>query len=206
MSATLKVYVNTALKVLQYSSTSGRIVNLPDFRKYETVPLEIMLVEPDPTNQIDGFIVPDISNMSLRVALHSAWDATTPIAQQETWSKDTVKRTFTAELTLNTTDFNTWIGSSESKVGYFEIEVLEGTARRKVYVSAVNVKNAVQKPTTTAPSPITEYITRAEANATFAKYLSAAGMTITLTSADGTKQRIIGVGNDGTAFDDITTV
>lgn len=206
MAATLKVYVNTGLKVLQYSRTSGRIMSLPDFRKYESVPLEIVLLESDPDNQIDGFIVPDISNITLRVAIHSAYDTATPLAQQETWTKDTAARTFTAELALNTAGMNSFIGASETKQGYFEIEALEGTARRKVYVALVTLKNAVQQSATTAPTPVAEYITRAEVNASYVKNVGDAGQTVTVTSPGNTWQRIIGVGDDGTAIDDITQV
>lgn len=203
--ATLRLYVNLARKALQFSDQSGSAFVLPTFYKYETVPLEITLVEPDPVSQL-RYIKPDISNIALSVAINDTLDDGSPLAQQTTWTKDTTARTFTGNLELNTAGFNSFLGSSAEKAAYFEIELTEGTARWKVIVAGITVKNAVQQPATTAPSPVQEYYTKAQLDQMFAKYLNGAGQTFTLRSPSGTFERIIGIGDDGTPLDQIAAV
>lgn len=205
MSDTLRLYVNVATKTLLAGPNTSRPFTLPAFNKYETVPLQIVLVQPDPDNSLQ-YTKPEIGAMSLRVAVNDTYDDGTPLAQQTTFNKDTTARTFTGELALNTSGFNSWLGSSASKTGYFEIEVLEGTARRKVLVVDLTVKNSVQQVTTTAPAPEDEYYTKAEIDQMFAKFLNAAGYTITFRSPAATFERIIGVGDDGTPIDQIAPV
>ena len=210
MPATAKrrLFVNWYTKLLQVSDRSGAPIALPAFNKYETIAFEIVIVQPDLSAVgLDKWSRVDISNLSLSVAINDTLDDAAPLAQQTVWSKDETENVFSAELALNTAPFNAWFGSStDPKSAYFEIEFQEGTQRSKIYVAPVIVANAVTQPTTTAPTPIDEYLTKAQTDQQFIKKVMGAGETITLTTPDGLNQRVLGAANGQVPIDQWFTV
>lgn len=208
MTATRKLFVNWLTKLLQFSDTNGGIVTLPPFNKYENVPFEVVIVEPDPSAiGPPGFARIDISNLSLGIALNDTLDDATPLAYQNTFTKDEELNLFTGSLNLNTAALNTWLGSSDSKQGYFEIELQEGSSNTsKIYQVGVTVKNSVLQVGATVPSPADEYYTKAQADQQFVKPVGEAGRQLTLTSPGNVYQRILGVTDDGQPIDQIVAV
>lgn len=204
MTATRKLFVNWLTKKLQVSDSNGGIVTLPNFNKYENVPFEIVIVEPDNSSVgRQAFSRVDISALSMSMSLHSGFDTASPLAYQNTFAKDESTDTFSGSLSLNTVALNAWIGSSESKSGYFEIEIQEGANVSKIYLAGITVQNAIAQVGAVVPSPVDEYFTKPQVVAQFLPRFAEAGTQITLTSPDGTRQRIIGIGNGGELIDQV---
>lgn len=207
MTATRKLFVHQTKKVLQFSDENGGVVTLPAFNKYEQVPFEIVIVEDD-TSAVGppGFARLDVSNLSLSVALNDTLDDATPLAYQPTFTKDEEHNTFTGSLNLNTAALNAWLGSSDSKTAYFEIEYQESSTVVKIYSVAVTVKNSVIIVGATVPSPVDEYYTKAQADQQFVRPVGPAGQQITITSPGNVYQRILGVTDEGLPIDQIIPV
>ncbi len=206
-TATRKLFVNLATKQLQISDLNGGAFVLPAFQKYENVPFEVVFVEPD----LEAVGLPawariDISNLSISVALNDTFDDASPLAYQNTFSKDETLNVFSGSLSLNTTALNTWIGSSDSKSAYFEIELSEGTNVIKAYQTTVTVKNSVSQINATVPSPVDEYYTKAQTSAQFVQKVMPAGEQITITSPGGVYQRVLGVDDGGNLIDQVLPV
>lgn len=205
-TATRKLFVNWHTKALQFSDRSGAGVTLPEFNKYEAVPFEVVIVEPDPTStRVLGFRRVDISNLSMAMALNDTRDDAAPLAYQPTFTKDEDSNIFAGELNLNTAALNSWL-DADSKTGIFEIEVQEGTAVNKILVVEVTVKKGVIQVGAVAPTPADSYYTKDQADQQFMKPVGQAGRQQTYTSISNTYQRIIGVTDDGQPIDQIIPV
>lgn len=203
----LKLFANIRSKLLQVSDRNGGAFVLPNFNKYETIPLEIVLVEPDTAAiGLPQFRRIDISSLSISVAVNDTYDDASPLAYQPTFTKDEDLNMFSAELALNTAALNTYLGSSDTKAAYFEIEIQEGTARRKIYTAAITLQNAVTQVSSTTPTPVDEYLTKAQQVAQFVQKIMPASEQLTFTSPSGAYQRIIGVADDGSPIDQILPV
>lgn len=197
-----RLTANWFSKKLQISDVNGGELILPAFNKYETVPLEIIIVEPTQNSRgIDRFSRIDISPISLEVALNDTYDDATPLAFQNTWTKDEEDNVFSGELALNTAALNTWL-NSDSKQAYLEITITEGTARTVVYLGQVTVKNSVLQVGATVPTPVEEYYTKAQADSQFVKKIEQGQITLQV----GSYQRILGVTSDGVPIDQILPV
>lgn len=206
-TATRKLFVNLATKKLQVSDAKSSEFVLPWFNKYETVPFEICIVEPSLVALgLERFSRVDISAVSLSVAINDTFDDATPLAYQNTFTKNEDTNVFSGELSLNTSALNTYVGSADSKTAYFEIEIQEGTARLKIFTAVVTIQNGVTQVGTVAPSPVDEYVTKAAADAQYVRKVMPAGEQITITSPSGTYQRILGVDDGGAAIDIILPV
>lgn len=209
MAATVKrrLFVNWFTKSLQVSDRKSGEFVLPPFNKYETVPFEIVIVEPDTeATGLNRFARVDISNLSISIAIHSGYDTSSPLAYQNTFTKDETNNVFSGELALNTAAMNAYIGANESKTGLLEIEIQEGTARNKIFTGSITLQNAVTQVTATAPTPVDEYLTKAQTSAQFVQKIMPAGELFTITSPSGAYQRIIGVDDGGAAIDQILPV
>lgn len=206
-SATRKLFVNVQTKALQISDRNGGVAVLSIFNKYETVPFEIVLVEADTAaTGLPKFRRIDISPISISVAINDTYDDASPLAYQNTFDKDEATNTFSAELALNTAALNTYLGSADSKVAHLEIEIQEGTARTKILTIDVTLQNAVTQVSAFVPTPVDEYLTKAQQVAQFVQKILPASEQLTFTSPNGLKQRIIGVNDDGTPIDQILDV
>lgn len=206
-TATRKLFANFQTKALQISDRNGGLFVLPPFNKYETVPLQIVLVESDLTSSgLPKYTRLDVSSLSLSVAINQTYDSAAPLAYQPTFAKDEQLNMFSAELALNTAALNAYLGSADSKSAYFEIEVQEGTARTKVYTAIVALQNAVTQVGGTVPSPVDEYLTKAQQVAQFMPRVGEASAQLTFTSPGSVYQRIIGVSDTGEPIDQILPI
>jgi hypothetical protein len=210
-TATRKLFPNWFDKTLRVSDKNGAIFSLPDFNKYEVIPLEVVIIEPDldPSGIFRGlqtFQRVPVANLSLSVSLNDTYDDASPLAYQNTFTKDETVNTFSGSLSLNTAALNTWLGSSEYKTGYFEIEIQEGSNVSKIYRAEVRVHNSVSQVGAVVPSPVDEYYTKAQADAQFLKPISSAGVQVTITSPGGIYQRVFGVTDEGQPIDQILPV
>lgn len=203
-TATRKLFVNWATKTLQISDKNGSPFVLPNFNKYEVLPLEIVVVEPDLTSiSLLRFSRVDISNLSIAVSLNDTYDDAAPLAYQSTFTKDETLNVFTGDMSLNTSALNTWLSTTESKSAYFEIEIQEGTNVSKIYQATVTVKQSVAQVGAVVPSPVDEYYTKAQSDQQFLKPISPAGVHHTITSPSGNYVRIFGVDDGGNVIDQV---
>lgn len=207
VTANRRIFVNWETKKLQVSDKKSGEVVLPVFNKYETVPLEICIVEPDLSGaRIDTFSRVDVSNLSISVAIHNTFDVAAPLAYQNTFTKDEELNVFRGELALSTAAMNSFIGANQTVAAYLEIEVQEGTARSKILLVPVTIQNAITQLAVTVPAPLDEYLTKAQQNAQFVQKIMPASETVTFTSPSGNYQRVVGVGDGGEAIDQILPV
>ena len=201
-TAARKLFVNWYNKTLQVSDTNGGAFALPTFNKYETIPFEIVIVQPE-GSQFQRFNRVDISNLSLSIAINDTYDDAAPLAYQPSFSKDEDTNTFSGELALNTAAMNSYIGGQSTAAAFFEIEIQEGTARSKIFVGSITLQNAVTQNAVTTPTPVDEYFTKAQTEQQFVKKVMPSSEQITITSPMNLYQRIIGVGDDGMPIDNI---
>ncbi len=199
-TANRRLFCNWYNKTLQISDRNSGTFVLPPFNKYETIPFEIVIVEPDLTaTGFDRFQRVDISNLSLSVALNDNLDDASLLAYQPVFTKDEENNVFSGELSLNTAAFNAYLTSADTtKSAYFEIEMQEGTARSKIYVAQVTLQNSPTIIGNETPTPVDEYYTKAQVEQQFVKKVMPAGESITMTTPDGTKQIVIQPLDDGT--------
>lgn len=207
MAAARKLFANWFTKVLQNSDTNGGNIVLPAFNKYEVIPFEIVIVEPD----LGAVGLPkwsrvDISALSLAVALNDTYDDATPLAYQNTFSKNETTNTFSGSLSLNTSALNSWLGASDSKTAYFEIELTEGSNVTKIYQAIVTVKNSVSQVGAVVPSPVDEYYTKPQADSRYLRHANAAGVQMVITSPGNVYQRVLGIDDGGNAVDQVLPV
>lgn len=196
------LYANWIRKVLQVSDKNGGAFQLPDFNKYETVPLKIIILQPaSAASGIERYERLDISPLSLQVAINDTYDDASPLAYQNVWTKDETDNVFSGELSLNTAALNTYLGSESSKAAYFEISISEGTARTLVYLAAITLKNSVLQVGSVAPAPVDEYYTKSQADSQFVRKIEDGFLNIL--SPSGNYMRTIGVDDGGTAIDQI---
>jgi len=206
-TANRRIFCNWFTKKLQLSDMKSGEFVFPVFNKYETVPFEVVIVEPDLTGaRIESFSRVDISNLSLSIAIHSGYDTASPLAYQTTFTKNEELNTFTGELALNTVAMNAFIAAQSSVSAYLEIEIQEGTARSKIYLGQITLQNAVTQVSSTAPVPLDEYLTKAATLQQFVSRVGEPGSQITITSPGGTYQRIYGVDDGGAPIDIILPV
>src|SRR6185295_6326338 len=96
-TATRKLFANFQTKALQISDRNGGVFVLPPFNKYETVPLQIVLVEADLTSTgLPKYNRMDVSALSISVAINQTFDSAAPLAYQPTFAKDESLNMFSA--------------------------------------------------------------------------------------------------------------
>jgi hypothetical protein len=199
-----KLFVNWHTKRRQKSASSSApdSVDRLVFYKRETVPFQVVILEPDPDGGLNAFTRVDITDLTLRMAINdTSDDDATPLVEQSTWTKDEETNTFIGELPLNVAAFNSYLAAD--KTPYFEIELLSASSRVKILSELCEAKVGVLTTTTTSPDPLSEYYTIQQLRGIFVPYVLPPGKTITIPSQDSNSQRILGCNNDGTAQDDI---
>lgn len=203
MAFARKLFVNWHTRSRQRSDLSSNPdpVETLGFLKYEQVPFEVVIVEPNPSGGLHSYQRVDITDLSLKMAINDTLDDATPLAEQTSWTKDTSTNTFSGILSLNTVAMNTYIDGD--KTPYFELEITDSNgARFKILSESCNVAKGVLQTTTTSPDPAKLYLTYEEILGIFAPRVMGPGETITWRSPDGTIHRIFGVRDDGSPQDD----
>lgn len=153
----------------------------------------------------------DIQNLSLKIAIGAKAGDEDLVAAQYTWNKrydaDATTGHFYADLSLNTTELNAKFGADTLEHStYFVILLNEDGAWRTVYEQHIQIQAAVVAPTgeSDLPSPVNEYLTRAECLEMFVKWINnGAGKNAQFTSPDGSRLLELGVGDDGEMITDI---
>lgn len=206
MAATLfrTFTVNWLDKRLQLSPENGGELVFPPLNKYECIPLKFFIVAQD-VDQLTFGKLP-LDNLSLVVTINDAYDDTTPLVQQTSWTKDLAEQSFYGELDLNTALFNAYMGTNAVMNPKMSIMLTEGTARSEIWQSVITVIGSITPPAYVSPDPLQRYLTADEIEAMFVKYINVAGRQLTLTSPGNVQQRILGVTDGGTPIDQIIPV
>lgn len=191
-----KLFFDWLNKSLLVSDAVPRPYALPKFIQYETVGMDVVILEPDP-NLEGNFNRLDIDNVSLTVTLNDTLDDASPLVQQATWTKNLSTNTFSGDVALNTAAFNTFM-DADSKTAWLEVEIAEGSQKHRVYLAQVTCVRGVAQDTSTAPAPVTEYLTVAQGTGMFVQFNNEAGASILLKSQDGLHGTILYTANDGT--------
>lgn len=205
MSLARKLFINWHTRKRQRTdqATAGDVVDTLRFLKYESVPFEICIIEPDPEGGPNDFLRVDVTDLSLKVAINDTLDDAAPLAEQTSWAKNTANNTFTGNLNLNTGAMNSYI--TGDKTPYFEAEVSDSTgARFKVISEVCSVGIGVLQTTTTSPDPAKVYLELDVAKGLFLPRELGDGETITF--KNGIYRRVIGENPDGSPQDDQYTV
>src|SRR5262245_48659 len=193
-------WLNWIERRLQISELNGGEFVFPRFYKYESVPLQIYLVQPDDGGAgPESFSRVDISNLALRITVNDSYDDPTPLAEQATWGKDTAQNAFYGVLDLNTSGCNAYVGSATTVSAYIQIAVSEtGGVWRVVYQRQITVENSVAQPTSTSPDPQKNYRTAEESDGLYLSGLNRPGLEITLLSPSANWSLTIGIDDNGT--------
>ena len=154
-------------------------------------------------SRITPYSVVSVVGLSLTIKIAKASDGTI-LASQTSFSLDTAANVITGVLDCNTAAMVTAMTGVASVDVYFEVELADATG--SMTVAQVACKIYKEYITAGSPSalPLSSYLTRAECLALFVKFVgNTAGQTIELVSPDGTRFRIVGMNNDGSAQDDL---
>jgi len=159
-----------------------------------------------PTGSITApYVKVPVSGITLDVAVGVRAGTATPYARQNSWTEHADGYLY-ATLDLNTTDLNNAIGTADTLTTYFEIKMSDGGVPRVTYQESITVTSVVIDPSGAAalPTAAINYMTREECLALFVKFVgNAAGATIELPSPDGTRSRVLGCNDNGSAQDEI---
>ncbi len=205
MAVPIKLAINRQSRQLVYFNGSATAV--PPLFQSNNQDFQIQIVDPDPSGRIGGLVAVDMAGTGLRVAIGATPTGSSggpsPLALQDSagWTWDAVNKWFTGSLALNTTDVDTYIGSSAFRVAYLEVNSTLSGSRITLLQASFNLTAVVDELTSTTPSSTEQYLTRAECLALFAKLVNDLGTRIVFKSANGLYGREIGVGEDGGAVD-----
>lgn len=208
MPARLKLYVNWFEKRLVKGPSNPGTFTLPTFYQGDTVPMQVTLLEPDPDGGPNDFVKVDIDDMALSLAVGTAPTGTsggpTPLVTQFVWSKDTAEKYFYADVAFSTSGINDHLGSAAEKTDlYLELQITESTSVTTIWQGTIKVRAEVIEATTASVAAGATPLSKEEANQIYARKFMDPGETITFVSEDGTRRRIIGVHDDGSAIDSL---
>lgn len=180
---------------------------LPAFFQGDIVPIQIQIVEPNPAGGPNDYVVPEIGSMGLKLAVSATPTGTpttpAPFVTQFTWSQNTNESYFYADVAFNTTELDTFLGSAASATAYLEIEVTESSSITTVLQETFTIKAQIIETGTLTVAAGQTPLSFELANQLFARKLMNPGETLTIPSPDGTRRRILGCNDDGSAQDDV---
>lgn len=200
--ALLKLYANRSTNSLVASVERPDGFSIPPLVQGDTISIQLSVVEDNPTAGIGAVSLVNLAPYSLKIGLGTTPTGSgggTVIALQTSWTLDSNQTAYTGELSLNTAEVTTFLGTSSSRNAHIEIE-LKTTATgafETVYIGQVEIRAQLITTGSTVPIPGDTALGSAEAAATYVPKLGAAGGSIVLTSSDGTKQGILYWGDDG---------
>lgn len=211
MAEFLKLYVDTQSNRLVKSSTQTDAFTLPTFYQGDIIPVRLYLLEPNTTGGIASpySIITESKSVSIALVTPHQTSGSEVVHASLTFSTfDSSTGAYTGNLSLNTTEITTLLGSSTSATTYFEVQVTGGGIVSTELQTQVTVRADGIKAASATPVGAESYYTQAQADGVFVKFdnRGRAGSTIVLTSPDGTWGRLLGVDNDGYPRDEIITI
>lgn len=185
-------------------SFNGTVAQIPDLFQSNTISLQVQVVDPTADFR-NPYSTVDLNGYGLRASVGEpptgASGGPTPLALQDTFTWDAVNKWFTADLALNTTAVNTYIGSAPLATAYFELNLTLAGARTTLLQQPFTLRAVVDELASTVPTPTDIYLPKSEILA-----LLAAKLDKVMLSPSGTWARELGISDDGTATDSIGPV
>jgi hypothetical protein len=154
---------------------------------------------------LNTYIRVPVSGLTLDIAIGQRSGAEAIKARQNVWTEHSDGYLY-ATLNLNTTDLNNLV-TGDTYDTYLEIQMTENGNSRPTYQEAITIRSVVIGPagSSALPAAADQFLTRAQCLQMFVKWTeNLAGNAIELASPDGTKFRLIGVNDDGSAQDEIS--
>jgi hypothetical protein len=200
--ALLKLVVNRAAGTLVRSQSNPASFVIPPLVQGDTLSLEVSVVEDNPTAGIGRVSYVSLGGYSLKIGIGAepkGDGSITPFALETSFTLNTEQIAFTGTLALTATALTTWLGTSASKQGWLEVELYDTSASRyeTVYGGPVQIRAQLLAVGSTVALPTDYALGAAQAAATYVRKVGAAGESIILTSANGTKQVLLYVDDDG---------
>lgn len=183
------------------ANVNGSVVQIPDQFQSNTLPLRVQVVNPT------GLFTPpyttvDLNGYGLRASVGSqptgSSGGPTPLALQDTFTWDSVNKIFFADLALNTTDVDNYIGSLPSRQAWFELNLTNAGSRTTILQTTFNLRAVVDELTSIVPTPTDQFLTKAEVLA-----LLSAKLDKLIKSPGNVYGRQLGIADDGTPTDSI---
>src|SRR6185369_123730 len=188
---------------------NGSVTAIPPLFQSNNQTLQISVA--DPTGSISTpYSLVDLGSSGLRVSIGQTPTGTaggpTPLALQDTFVWNSAGKYFQADLALNTAAIDSYIGALDTRRAYFEVNVTLAGGRETIFQGQLDLRAVVDELASTVPSPVDQYLTKAEILAMFLKIVNDAGVTATFKSPGGIYGRELGVADDGSAIDNIITL
>jgi|ERR1051326_1976426 hypothetical protein len=184
----------------------GSVPSLPALFQSNVKALRVQVVDPT-GNPMNPYSLVDVSKYGLRASVGDtptgAAGGPTPLALQDTFFWNSKGFYFEADLLLNTTAVDAFLGPLPARQAYFELNLTLGGNRITILQTTFTLKAVVDELTAIAPTPTDQYLTKAECLALFAKLVGDLGQRIVLRSANGLYGRELGCNDDGSAADNI---
>jgi hypothetical protein len=179
----------------------GSVSSIPDEFQSNVQEFRVQVVDPDPINFLGAYVVVDMSDGSLRMAVGDtptgAAGGPAPLALQDTFAWDAANKWFVASLALNTAAIDAYLGSLDKKNAYLEINHTTAAGRITLLQTQFTLRAVVDELLSLVPTPTDQYFTKAEMLALFAKLKGDPGQKQVFVSPDGTKGTELGTENDG---------
>lgn len=205
MSGEIELYVDIIGNKLVKSTDNSDEFQFSSIFQGSTLQLRVFPVRPTNRSIAPFYSKEDISNLTLRIVVGPRSGAEDIKAAQYTWSKNLTDHYFYGDLELNTVEMEAAIlAAGDTYTTYLEIQLGNAGVYRTVAQKQITITSTVKDPSS-APTPVPgapAALSLADALAIFILKRGNAGDTITLVSPDGTRERILGVTNDGAAQDD----
>ena len=191
MAARLKFHIDWFNHVLKRGKNAASI-NMPGMYQGAIVPMQVQIIEPNPDGGPHDFIVVDPTNLALQVAIYGSQPIGTAalpaaIVTQFSWTTDANAKAFTADVALNTTALNTFLGANSSLTAWIEFKVTEGGATTPIFQSSFTLyAGGIEATTESVPAGETP-LSLEVAKQMFATRLMEKGDSIIFQSGDETK-------------------
>lgn len=190
-------------------NVNGTATTLPALFLYNVKPLQIQVV--DPTGLLNSpYTSVNLVGSTLRVGIWPAPTGTAggpaALALQTTWTWDATNLWFTGSLDLGAAALESAIGTNTSGTFYFEVTLIQSGNRITLFQSTITVKAVGDEGTTTSPTPVDTYPTRAEARSEFVPRIMENGGTIVIPDANGVYALELGCNTDGSVKMNVVTL
>jgi hypothetical protein len=205
-AAPINIYNDIVNNVIVLGLNNGGLVELNRRKLYQGSKLPIRYYPVQPTNSLTPpfFTLVPLAGLSLDICVGPRAGSESLLARNNAWTA-TSQGYFEGTLNLNTSELNTAIGSADTYSTFIEINLTDSGEERVTYQETIGLIPVVKGPGTAAslPTAAVEYLTAAQQRVEFVRWFNnPAGNTIELLSPDGTRYRLLGVNNDGTALDE----
>lgn len=156
----MDLYVDTFNKALVASADSTARVILPSFYYGDVLTMNVYCLQPDASGGVyatvpvlQPFTVQSVAGFTLRMVIGDLGnDTTTPVAEQNTWTKSADNAYLYASFSLATTAIQTALAAVDSFQKYFEIKKDTGGNLETIVQQLVTVRRRAISPTTVVPA------------------------------------------------------